>query len=84
MQDFDFRHIAPRCGGEREAFEELCCQLARRTLHGNAVFNRLHVAYPNLMAIIKEQHLLILDWVSSGYNVICYLGILVNEVPPNA
>lgn len=32
MSEIDFKQIAPRCGGQREAFEELCCQLARRTL----------------------------------------------------
>src|SRR5215210_6657069 len=30
MIDIDFRQIAPRCGGKQEAFEEFCCQLARR------------------------------------------------------
>ena len=44
MQDFDFQHIAPRCGGESESFEELCCQLARRTISDNAGFTRLHGA----------------------------------------
>ena len=31
MNDIDFRQIVPRCGNTRDAFEELCCQLARRT-----------------------------------------------------
>lgn len=44
MQDFDFRRIAPRLGGRREAFEELCCQLARRTLPNDANYVRLHGA----------------------------------------
>ena len=41
MDDFDFRQIAPRCGGQREAFEELCCQLANRTLPDETVYKRL-------------------------------------------
>lgn len=44
MQEFDFRQIAPRLGGKREAFEELCCQLARRTLPKDANYVRLHGA----------------------------------------
>ena len=43
-QDPHFQHIAPRCGGKREAFEELCCQLAGRTLHADASYTRLHGA----------------------------------------
>ena len=31
-------------GGQREAFEELCCQLGRRTIPGDATFIRLHGA----------------------------------------
>ena len=31
MHDIDLRQIVPRCGSTRDAFEELCCQLARRT-----------------------------------------------------
>ena len=27
VTEIDFRLIVPRCGGQREAFEELCCQL---------------------------------------------------------
>lgn len=42
--DIDFRKISPRCGGQREAFEELCCQLARRTITDDAPFIRLHGA----------------------------------------
>lgn len=41
MLDFDFQQIAPRCGGYREAFEELCCQLAHRTLTDNRSYVRL-------------------------------------------
>lgn len=43
-QDFDFQQIAPRLGGKHEAFEELCCQLARRTLPNDAKYIRLHGA----------------------------------------
>ena len=42
--DLDFKQIAPRCGGQREAFEELCCQLARRTVPTNGFYTRLHGA----------------------------------------
>ena len=44
MDDFEMRQIAPRCGGKREAFEELCCQLASRTLTEEAVYTRLRGA----------------------------------------
>lgn len=44
MNDFDFRQIASHCGGQREAFEELCCQLASRTLPQNTVYTRLRGA----------------------------------------
>ena len=44
MDDFEFRQIAPRCGGKREAFEELCCQLAHRTLPEEAAYTRLQGA----------------------------------------
>ena len=37
----DFQQISPRCGGKQEAFEELCCQLARRTLQETVLFTRL-------------------------------------------
>ena len=43
-QDFDLQRIAPRLGGRREAFEELCCQLARRTLPNDTNYVRLHGA----------------------------------------
>jgi len=42
--DIDFRQIVSRLGGQREAFEELCCQLARRHLPGGVSFTRLHGA----------------------------------------
>ena len=42
--DIDFRYIVPRCGGQREAFEELCCQLAHRTLPKDGSYIRLHGA----------------------------------------
>ena len=42
--DLDFQRIAPRCGGQREAFEELCCQLAHRTVPKEAPYIRLHGA----------------------------------------
>lgn len=41
MSDFEFKEIAPRCGSKRDAFEELCCQLARRTLSEKSTFVRL-------------------------------------------
>ena len=41
MMDFSFRNIAPRLGGQRESFEELCCQLARLTTPSEASFVRL-------------------------------------------
>ena len=42
--DIDFKQIVPRCGSQREAFEELCCQLANRTVPKGASFMRLHGA----------------------------------------
>lgn len=42
--NIDFRQIVPRCGGQQEAFEELCCQLARRMVPQDATFARLHGA----------------------------------------
>ena len=41
MDDFEFLRVAPRCGGQPEAFEELCCQLAHRTLPAKAAYTRL-------------------------------------------
>ena len=42
--DINFEQIVPRCGSQREAFEELCCQLANRTVPKGASFMRLHGA----------------------------------------
>lgn len=44
MYDVDFRQIVPRCGSTRDAFEELCCQLARRTLPENKSYVKLRGA----------------------------------------
>ena len=44
LGDIDFTQIAPRLGSQRSAFEELCCQLARRTLSADACYTRLHGA----------------------------------------
>ena len=44
VDDFDFPQIAPRCGGKSEAFEELCCQLAYRSLPAKTVYTRLRGA----------------------------------------
>ena len=44
MLDIDFRRIVPRCGSKNEAFEEFCCQLARRTVSEKSAFFRLHGA----------------------------------------
>jgi len=44
LGDIDFTKIAPRLGSQRSAFEELCCQLARRTLSADAHYTRLHGA----------------------------------------
>ena len=44
MNDLDFRKIVPRSGDARESFEELCCQLVRRTLPDSASYMRLHGA----------------------------------------
>ena len=40
--DIDFSQIIPRLGSKSEAFEELCCQLARRSTDGHV--HRLHGA----------------------------------------
>ncbi len=42
--DIDFRQIVPRCGSQHEAFEELCCQLAHRTVPKDMSYMRLHGA----------------------------------------
>ena len=39
--DINFRQISPYSGDKRGAFEELCCQLARRTLSESVLFTRL-------------------------------------------
>jgi hypothetical protein len=44
VDDFDFKQIAPRCGGQHQAFEELCCQLASRTLLQEVSYTRLRGA----------------------------------------
>lgn len=44
MEDVEFRNIAPHCGGRPDAFEELCCQLARRTLPEGTDCHRLRGA----------------------------------------
>ena len=41
MGEINFAQIAPRCGGQREAFEEICCQLARFSVPTDARFIRL-------------------------------------------
>ena len=42
--DIDFKQIVPRCGSQSEAFEELCCQLAHRTVPKDVSYVRLHGA----------------------------------------
>lgn len=44
MTEIDFRMIAPHCGGQRESFEELCCQLAHRTVTSDSKYVRLYGA----------------------------------------
>ena len=44
IADIDFNLIAPRLSGKREAFEEFCCQLARREIPECAVYIRLEGA----------------------------------------
>ena len=44
MTEINFEHIVPRCGGKREGFEELCCQLASRTIPEDSTYIRLHGA----------------------------------------
>lgn len=39
-----FQQIAPRCGGQSETFEELCCLLAYRSVPDDVPFVRLHGA----------------------------------------
>jgi hypothetical protein len=40
MPEIKFHSIAARCGSQAKAFEELCCQLAKRTCPNNATFER--------------------------------------------
>jgi hypothetical protein len=40
MQPINFSKIAPRCGSPNDAFEELCCQLARRLASADSKFDR--------------------------------------------
>ncbi len=42
--DIDFTQITPRLGSQWAAFEELCCQLASRTLSADEEYVRLHGA----------------------------------------
>ena len=42
--NIDFRTIVARSGGQRDAFEELCCQLARRTISDDMPCTRLRGA----------------------------------------
>ncbi|MEW5804276.1 MAG: hypothetical protein AB1847_19445 [bacterium] len=42
--EIDFNQIVPRLGSQHEAFEELCCQLAHRTVSEDTFYIRLHGA----------------------------------------
>lgn len=42
MDHFNLEQIAPRLGGKQETFEELCCQLARRSVPEDSAFTRLY------------------------------------------
>ena len=44
MTDLDFQQIVARLGSQHSAFEEMCCQLARRTLSAEETYVRLHGA----------------------------------------
>jgi hypothetical protein len=44
MPDIRFKSIAARCGSQSNAFEELCCQLARRNCVAGSVFKRFNGA----------------------------------------
>ncbi len=44
MTNIDFHQIVPKCGGKQETFEELCCQLAHRSIPEDAIFTRLYGA----------------------------------------
>ena len=41
INNINFRNIAAFGGDERKSFEEFCCQLARRTVEEDSLFNRL-------------------------------------------
>lgn len=42
MNDINFKNIIPRGGNQTKAFEELCTQLARKTLRSTDAFERYH------------------------------------------
>ncbi len=44
MSDMDFSQISPRSGSQHDTFEELCCQLAHRTLNADVRYVRLRGA----------------------------------------
>ena len=44
LRDIDFSQIASRGGSNDAAFEELCCQLAHKTVAGNRSYRRLNGA----------------------------------------
>lgn len=44
LRDIDFSQIASRRGSKDAAFEELCCQLAHKTVAGNRSYRRLNGA----------------------------------------
>src|SRR5947209_3206186 len=44
MLDINFHRIAARNGSQSNAFEEFCCQLARRTAHIGDIFERFRGA----------------------------------------
>jgi hypothetical protein len=44
MPDIKFKSIAARCGSQSNAFEELCCQLARRNCVPSSIFERFQGA----------------------------------------
>ncbi|MBF0106390.1 MAG: hypothetical protein HQM16_13820 [Deltaproteobacteria bacterium] len=41
MSEINLKNIQPRCGSQQHAFEELCCQLARRSCDESSEFVRL-------------------------------------------
>lgn len=44
MKSLEFQQIVPQRGGQREAFEELCCHLAHRTVPAGEGYTRLYGA----------------------------------------